>query len=244
MRQIALIALLAQAGGFVPASEADIGIVDRIFTRVGAADDLAAGQSTFMAEMSEVSHILSGATRNSLVILDEIGRGTSTFDGLSIAWAVVEFINDQARIGARTLFSTHYHELTELSGRLEGVNNLCVSVSDDGGGIRFLRKIKKGGADGSYGIEVAKLAGLPEPVTDRAAAILNELEAADINKKPARARRAAKPVDGQFNFLSALDEPRRERDALTALRELDVTRLSPVDALNFIYKLQQKLKLD
>ena len=243
MRQIALIVLLAQAGCFVPALEADIGIADKIFTRVGAADDLAAGQSTFMAEMSEVSHILANATPNSLIILDEIGRGTSTFDGLSIAWAVVEFINDKARIGARTLFSTHYHELTELSGRLDGVGNYCVAVSESDGGLRFLRKIKKGGADGSYGIEVAKLAGLPKSVTERAAEILKELEDADISKKASRARRAPKPVDRQFDFLSAVDEPKREREVLTALREADVTRLTPLGALNCIYELQQKLKL-
>ncbi|MCL2058418.1 MAG: DNA mismatch repair protein MutS [Oscillospiraceae bacterium] len=244
MRQIALTVLLAQAGSFVPAMEADIGITDRIFTRVGAADDLAAGQSTFMAEMAEVSNILSNATPNSLIILDEIGRGTSTFDGLSIAWAVVEFINDKARIGARTLFSTHYHELTELSGKLEGVNNYCVTVSDSGGGIRFLRKIAKGGADGSYGIEVAKLAGLPMSVTERASALLKELEDADISKKAARMRRAPRPVDGQVDFLSAVDEPKREREAISALREMDITRLTPMDALNFVYSIQQKLKLE
>jgi len=244
MRQIALIVLMAQAGCFVPALGADIGITDRIFTRVGAADDLAAGQSTFMVEMAEVSNILSNATPNSLIILDEIGRGTSTFDGLSIAWAVVEFINDKARIGARTLFSTHYHELTELSGKLEGINNYCVSVSDTGGGIRFLRKIIRGGADGSYGIEVAKLAGLPQSVTGRAAELLEELEAADISKKASRSRRQPKPVEGQVDFLSAVDEPRRERETLTALRETDVTRLSPLDALNLLYALQQKLKLE
>jgi DNA mismatch repair protein MutS len=198
-----------------------------------------------MAEMSEVSNILSNATPNSLVILDEIGRGTSTFDGLSIAWAVLEFINDRARIGARTLFSTHYHELTELSEKLEGVVNYCVSISDDGGGgIRFLRKVTKGGADGSYGIETAKLAGLPKSVTDRASEILAELEAADINKKSLRARKTAKPVDGQFNFLSAVDEPKRERETLDELRGADITRLTPVDALNMIYKLQQKLKME
>jgi len=244
MRQVALIVLLAQAGCFVPALEADVGVTDRIFTRVGAADDLSAGQSTFMAEMSEVSNILTNATPNSLIILDEIGRGTSTFDGLSIAWAVVEFINDKSRVGARTLFSTHYHELTELSGKLEGVNNYCVAVAESGGGIRFLRKLKKGGADGSYGIHVAKLAGLPASVTDRAAELLLELEAADISKKSSRSRRAAKPVEGQFDFMSAVDEPRREREALTALREADVTRFTPIEALNFVYALQQKLKLD
>ena len=244
MRQVALIVLLAQSGCFVPAQEAEIGITDRIFTRVGAADDLAAGQSTFMAEMTEVSNILYNATPNSLIILDEIGRGTSTFDGLSIAWAVVEFINDKTRIGARTLFSTHYHELTELSGKLEGVNNYCVAISESGGNIRFLRKLQRGGADGSYGIHVAKLAGLPASVTDRAAEILKELEDADISKKSARSRRNAKPVEGQFDFMSAIDEPRREREVISMLREADITRYTPLDALNFMYSLQQKLKLD
>ena len=244
MRQIALIVLLAQAGCFVPALEADIGVADRIFTRVGAADDLAAGQSTFMAEMTEVANILSNATPNSLIILDEIGRGTSTFDGLSIAWAVIEFINDKTRIGARTLFSTHYHELTELSGKLEGINNYCVTVSDSGGRLRFLRKIAKGGADGSYGIEVAKLAGLPQSVTIRASELLTELEDADINKKISRRHKAPKPVEGQVNFLMSVDEPRRERDALNAIRDADITRLTPMDALNFLFALQQKLKMD
>ena len=244
MRQIALIVLMAQAGSFVPALEADIGIADRIFTRVGAADDLAAGQSTFMAEMAEVSNILANATPNSLIILDEIGRGTSTFDGLSIAWAVIEFISDKARIGARTLFSTHYHELTELSGKLDGVNNYCVTVAESGGSVSFLRKIKKGGADGSYGIHVAKLAGLPRSVTERATELLKELEAADISKKASRLRKAQKPVEGQVDFLSAVDEPKREREALKALRETDLTRLSPIDALNLLFTLQQKLKLE
>ena len=244
MRQTALIVLLAQAGCFVPALEADIGITDKIFTRVGAADDLAAGQSTFMAEMTEVSNILSNATPDSLLILDEIGRGTSTFDGLSIAWAVIEFINDKSRIGARTLFSTHYHELTELSGKLEGVINYCVTVSDSGGSLRFLRKLKKGGADGSYGIEVAKLAGLPQSVTSRASELLRELEDADISQKASRLRRAPKPVEGQVNFLASVDEPKRERDTLDAIRGADITRLTPMDALNLIYALQQKLKLE
>ncbi|MDR3120606.1 MAG: DNA mismatch repair protein MutS [Clostridiales bacterium] len=243
MRQIALIVLMAQAGCFVPAAEADIGLTDRIFTRVGAADDLAAGQSTFMVEMSEVANILENATSNSLLILDEIGRGTSTFDGLAIAWAVVEFINDKNKIGARTLFSTHYHELTELSGKVEGVNNFCVSIAEEGDGIRFLRKIKKGGADGSYGIHVAKLAGLPASVTDRANELLAELEAADISKKAARTRRTRPPVEGQVDFLSVVDAPRREKEVLDALRAADLTRLTPIEALNNLYALQQKLKL-
>ena len=168
MRQVALMVLMAQAGSFVPAESARIGLVDRIFTRVGASDDLASGQSTFMVEMSEVANILSNATPNSLLILDEIGRGTSTHDGLSIAWAVIEYINDRARLGARTLFATHYHELTELEEKLHGIKNYCVSVRKRGEDIIFLRKISRGGADKSYGVEVARLAGIPEPVIQRA----------------------------------------------------------------------------
>ena len=164
MRQTALIVLMAQIGSFVPAESAKIGIVDRIFTRVGASDDLASGQSTFMVEMTEVSNILRNATKNSLIILDEIGRGTSTFDGLSIAWAVVEYIANTKLLGAKTLFATHYHELTELEGKLDSVNNYCIAVKEQGDDIVFLRKIIKGGADKSYGIQVAKLAGVPETV--------------------------------------------------------------------------------
>ena len=175
MRQTALIVLMAQIGSFVPASSANIGIVDRIFTRVGASDDLASGQSTFMVEMNEVANILRNATSNSLLILDEIGRGTSTFDGLSIAWAVVEHISNTKLIGAKTLFATHYHELTELEGKLSGVNNYCIAVKEKGDDIVFLRKIIKGGADKSYGIQVAKLAGLPDSVIERAKEIVNEL---------------------------------------------------------------------
>ncbi|MDR1060320.1 MAG: DNA mismatch repair protein MutS, partial [Clostridiales bacterium] len=243
MRQIALIALLAQAGSFVPAARANIGVTDRIFTRVGAADDLAAGQSTFMVEMSEVANILANATASSLIILDEIGRGTSTFDGLSIAWAVVEFLNDRDKVGARTLFSTHYHELTELSGKLEGVNNYCVTIAENGEDITFLHKIKKGGADGSYGVHVAKLAGLPAGVTDRAGELLAELEDADISKRAARLRRAPKPVDGQINFLLLADMPKREKEVVDAVRGADISKLTPIDAMNFVYALQQKLKL-
>ena len=243
MRQVALIALMAQAGSFVPASSADLCPVDRIFTRVGASDDLAAGQSTFMVEMGEVSHIIENATRNSLVVLDEIGRGTSTFDGLSIAWAVIEFISDVSKIGAKTLFSTHYHELTELSGKIPGVNNYCVAVADSGGEIRFLHKIEPGGADGSYGIHVAKLAGLPPAITDRAKDILGELEAADINRRASRVRRAPRGVEGQFNIFEAVDAPRQEREALDALRGMDLSEVTPLEALNRLYALQQKLKL-
>jgi DNA mismatch repair protein MutS len=243
MRQTALIALMAQAGCFVPASRASICVTDRIFTRVGAADDLAAGQSTFMVEMSEVANILANATAASLIILDEIGRGTSTFDGLSIAWAVVEFLNDQDKIGAKTLFSTHYHELTELSGKMPGINNYCVTIAENGEDITFLHKIKKGGADGSYGVHVAKLAGLPAAVTDRAGELLAELEDADISKRAARQRRAQKPVDGQINFLLLADIPKREKEVVDSIRDADISKLTPIDAMNYIYALQQKLKL-
>ena len=180
MRQTALIVLMAQIGSFVPAQSARIGSVDRIFTRVGASDDLASGQSTFMVEMTEVANILRNATRNSLLILDEIGRGTSTFDGLSIAWAVVEHISNTKLLGAKTLFATHYHELTELEGKLTGVNNYCIAVKEKGDDIVFLRKIIKGGADKSYGIQVAKLAGVPDTVIERAKELAEELTNADI----------------------------------------------------------------
>ena len=180
MRQSALIVLMAQIGSFVPAESANIGIVDRIFTRVGASDDLASGQSPFMVEMNEVANILRNATANSLLILDEIGRGTSTFDGLSIAWAVVEYISNPKLLGAKTLFATHYHELTELEGKLNSVNNYCIAVKEKGDDIVFLRKIVKGGADKSYGIQVAKLAGIPELVINRAKDIVNQLSANDI----------------------------------------------------------------
>ena len=173
---------MAQIGSFVPAKSAKIGIVDRIFTRVGASDDLASGQSTFMVEMSEVANILRNATSNSLLILDEIGRGTSTFDGLSIAWAVVEHISNPRLLGAKTLFATHYHELTELEGKLNSVNNYCIAVKEKGDDIVFLRKIVKGGADKSYGIQVAKLAGVPDNVIERAKEIVEELSNNDITE--------------------------------------------------------------
>lgn len=182
MRQTALIVLMAQLGSYVPAASAKIGIVDRIFTRVGASDDLASGQSTFMVEMNEVANILRNATSNSLLILDEIGRGTSTYDGLSIAWAVVEHISNPKLLGAKTLFATHYHELTELEGKLNNVNNYCVAVKEKGDDIVFLRKIVKGGADKSYGIQVAKLAGVPDSVIARAKEIVEELSANDITE--------------------------------------------------------------
>ncbi len=242
MRQVALIVLMAQIGSFVPAKSARIGVADRIFTRVGASDDLAAGQSTFMVEMSEVAHILSGATKRSLLILDEIGRGTSTFDGLSIAWSVIEYISDNEKLGCRTLFATHYHELTELEGKLTGIKNYCISVKEKGEDIIFLRKIIRGGADGSYGIQVARLAGVPQPVIERAKEILNELEDADISKKEIKVRKNKKPIDGQLDLFSFSTNTKGADEAVEEIRNLDITSLTPLDALNFIYKLQQKVR--
>ena len=248
MRQSALIVLMAQIGSFVPADSAKIGLVDRIFTRVGASDDLASGQSTFMVEMTEVANILRNATKDSLLILDEIGRGTSTFDGLSIAWAVVEHISNPKLLGAKTLFATHYHELTELEGKLSSVNNYCIAVKEKGDDIVFLRKIVKGGADKSYGIQVAKLAGVPNSVIERAKELVQELTDADITEKiqemSADTSKKSKPkkydqVD--MNQMSLLDTTSDE-DVLKELQEIDVGNLTPVDALNTIYRLQNRLK--
>lgn len=253
MRQVALIVLMAQIGSFVPASGADIGLVDRIFTRVGASDDLASGQSTFMVEMTEVANILRNATSKSLLILDEIGRGTSTFDGLSIAWAVVEYISDSKLLGAKTLFATHYHELTELEGKIDNVNNYCIAVKEKGDDIVFLRKIVKGGADKSYGIQVAKLAGVPDLVIDRAKEIVEELVNEDITirvseiavgGKDSGAKKKAKPKKydemdlAQFSLFDTV----KDDDVLEELKNIDVGNLTPVDALNTIYRLQNKLK--
>ncbi|OPZ87424.1 MAG: DNA mismatch repair protein MutS [Firmicutes bacterium ADurb.Bin419] len=240
MRQVALIVLMAQIGSFVPAGSAVIGIADRIFTRVGASDDLAAGQSTFMVEMSEVANILGNATSRSLLILDEIGRGTSTYDGLSIAWSVIEHISDRKRIGARTLFATHYHELTELEGCIEGVKNYCISVEEKGEDIIFLRKIIRGGADNSYGIQVARLAGVPVPVINRAKEILKELEDADINKREVRFKRAKKPIEGQIDVFSFNTQQRNCDEVLNELKTVDVSKLTPIDALNVLFNLQKK----
>ncbi len=251
MRQTALIVLMAQLGSFVPADAAKIGIVDRIFTRVGASDDLASGQSTFMVEMTEVANILRNATRDSLLILDEIGRGTSTFDGLSIAWAVVEHISNPKLLGAKTLFATHYHELTELEGKISSVNNYCIAVKEKGDDIVFLRKIVKGGADKSYGIQVAKLAGVPDSVIERAKELAEELSNADITEKVSEikadtgARKKAKKVkkyDQVDVEQMSLFETVREEDILKELGEIDVGHLTPIDALNTLYRLQQKLK--
>jgi len=241
MRQVALIVLMAQLGSFVPAVSAVIGVTDRIFTRVGASDDLAAGQSTFMVEMSEVAGILENATQRSLLILDEIGRGTSTFDGLSIAWSVIEYISDREKVGSRTLFATHYHELTELEGKITGIKNYCIAVKEKGDDIIFLRKIIRGGADGSYGIQVAKLAGVPQVVTDRAKELLKELEAADISKH--RARRRIIPLDGQVElFIPNDNEEKAGKEVLEELKSIDVSEMTPLDAMNVLYRLQLKAR--
>lgn len=251
MRQAALIVLMAQLGSFVPASSADIGLVDRIFTRVGASDDLASGQSTFMVEMNEVANILRNATSKSLLILDEIGRGTSTFDGLSIAWAVVEYISDTKLLGAKTLFATHYHELTELEGKIENVNNYCIAVKEKGDDIVFLRKIVKGGADKSYGIQVAKLAGVPDIVIERAKEIVEELSDEDITARvseiaikehESKKRHKTKKYDEVDIAQMSLFDTVKDDDVLTELKDIDVGNLTPIDALNTIYRLQNKLK--
>ena len=247
MRQTALIVLMAQIGSFVPASKANIGIVDRIFTRVGASDDLASGQSTFMVEMTEVANILRNATSKSLLILDEIGRGTSTFDGLSIAWAVIEHISNPKLCGAKTLFATHYHELTELEGKIPGVHNYCIAVKESGDDIVFLRKIIKGGADKSYGIQVAKLAGVPESVINRAKELVEELASADITAavKDISGRPAAKKkvkydeVDmGQMSLFDTV----QDNDIIKEIQDLEIGNMTPVEALNFLYNLQNRIK--
>ncbi|MCI9216962.1 DNA mismatch repair protein MutS [Lachnospiraceae bacterium 42-17] len=249
MRQTALIVLMAQTGSFVPAGNADIGLVDRIFTRVGASDDLASGQSTFMVEMTEVANILRNATSKSLLILDEIGRGTSTFDGLSIAWAVIEHISDSKLLGAKTLFATHYHELTELEGKIENVNNYCIAVKEKGDDIIFLRKIVKGGADKSYGIQVARLAGVPDTVISRAKEIVEELVHTDITSRikdiavqghvPKLKTKKYDEVDlAQMTLFDTV----KDDDVLEEIKSLDVSNLTPIDALNTLYQLQNKLK--
>ena len=249
MRQTALIVLLAQIGSFVPADSANIGIVDRIFTRVGASDDLASGQSTFMVEMTEVANILRNATSKSLLILDEIGRGTSTFDGLSIAWAVVEHISNKRLLGAKTLFATHYHELTELEGKIDSVNNYCIAVKEKGDDIVFLRKIVKGGADKSYGIQVAKLAGVPDSVINRAKDIVEELVNADLSTRirdisvqTHETTKKVKKYDEVDLAQMSLFDTVKDDDVLEELKSIDVSNLTPMDALNTIYRLQNKLK--
>ena len=249
MRQCALIVLMAQIGSFVPASAADLCVVDRIFTRVGASDDLGSGQSTFMVEMNEVANILRNATPRSLLILDEIGRGTSTFDGLSIAWAVIEHISNKKYLGAKTLFATHYHELTELEGKMSNVTNYCVAVKEKGDDIVFLRKIVRGGADRSYGIQVAKLAGLPDLVIDRAKEIARELSDNDITDKVQRIEVSGAAQGGRVKHYDEVDLAQMslftntsDEDVLRELKEIDITNLTPMDALNTLYKLQNQLK--
>ena len=249
MRQTALIVLLAQIGSFVPAKSAEIAVVDRIFTRVGASDDLASGQSTFMVEMNEVANILRNATSNSLLILDEIGRGTSTFDGLSIAWAVIEHISNKKILGAKTLFATHYHELTELEGKINNVNNYCIAVKEKGDDIIFLRKIVKGGADKSYGIQVAKLAGVPDMVIDRAKEIVNQLSDNDITEKVQNISVDIKSDNKKIKQYDEVDlqqfslfDTVKDEDIIKELQEIDVSNMTPLDALNTLYRLQNKLK--
>ncbi len=239
MRQTALIVLMAQLGSFVPATSASIGIVDGIFTRVGASDDLTSGQSTFMVEMNEVAHILKNATRKSLLILDEIGRGTSTFDGMSIARAVLEYIADQRGLGAKTLFATHYHELTDLESVLSCVKNYSVAVKKRGDEITFLRRIIPGGADDSYGIEVSKLAGIPDQVIERAHEILSRLEKGELISLPKSEKRKKTPKEelDQMVFLPPQDSALRER-----LARVDLNALTPIEALNILFELKAMLK--
>ncbi len=237
MRQVALITLMEQVGSFVPAESADIGVVDKIFTRVGASDDLSMGQSTFMVEMMEVATILKEATPNSLVILDEIGRGTSTYDGLSIAWAVAEYIADKEKCGAKTLFATHYHELTELENKLDGIKNYSIAVKEKGEDIIFLRKIVEGGTDESYGVHVAKLAGVPKTVTTRANEILRSLERKNIITNKKIEKKDNKQVDGQFDMYNyKLAEIAHEID------KVNLNELTPIDALNTLVRIKEKMK--
>ena len=252
MRQSALIVLMAQIGCFVPADSSNIGVCDRIFTRVGASDDLSLGQSTFMVEMAEVANILRNATDKSLLILDEIGRGTSTFDGLSIAWAVVEYISDTKLLGAKTLFATHYHELTELEGKLPSVNNYCVAVKEQGDDVVFLRKIVKGGADKSYGIAVAKLAGVPNTVIMRAKELADELTENDISSKiksiasettnvsNKRSKKVRQLDEVDLNQMSLFDTDTDE-DILNEIKTLDINSLTPIEAINTLSSLQSRL---
>lgn len=236
MRQVALITLMAHMGSFVPAKQANICLVDRIFTRVGASDSLSTGQSTFMVEMSEMANILNNATSRSLLIIDEIGRGTSTFDGLSIAWAVVEHISDRRKCGAKTLFATHYHELTELEGKLDGVKNYRITVKEIGDDIIFLRRIMRGGADKSFGIQVARLAGLPYSLIERSKEILRQLEDSDINNAAARVKDV---VNEQMNLLGSTDD----KDIISELREIDVNGMTPMEALSKLYELSMRAKI-
>ena len=250
MRQTALIVLMAQIGSFVPAKSAKIGLVDHIFTRIGASDDISTGQSTFMVEMREVSYILKNATRKSLLLLDEVGRGTSTYDGLSIAWAVIEYIIDPNILYARTIFATHYHELNQLERLNRGVYNNHVEVKEEGDSVTFLHKISDGGTSDSYGIEVARLAGLPSDVLKRSNAILSELER--IGKFKVKGNRETLGNDeelskdvmpGQESFFNPDNVVYRKEDKIRqTLRDIDPTRLTPIEAMNILYELKQKCR--
>ncbi|MCR5773585.1 MAG: DNA mismatch repair protein MutS [Lachnospiraceae bacterium] len=242
MRLTALIVLMAHMGSFVPCESADICIIDRIFTRVGASDDLASGQSTFMVEMTEVANILRNATKDSLLILDEIGRGTSTYDGLAIAWAVVEFISDKRKCGAKTLFATHYHELTELEGKVDGAKNYCFAVKESGDNVVFLRKVVRGGADRSYGIHVARLAGVPDNVIRRAQEIAGDLAGNDISGRVsdiASAKKKRQPDELDRGQISLFDLE-QDSDIMTELRNLKLDMMTPMDAMNTLYNLHNK----
>ena len=242
MRQVAQIVLLAQIGSFVPALSAHIGLVDRIFTRVGASDDLGGGQSTFMVEMSEVASILKFATQRSLLILDEIGRGTSTYDGLSIAWSVIEHVADSGLMGCRTLFATHYHELTDLAEAMPGVFNAHVAVDEVDGEVVFLHQIREGGSDDSYGIEVAKIAGVPESVVRRAHELLIQLESENDIRNKSKVRKLSRPMEGQIDLFQSAMAGRGAEELLATIRSLEISQLTPLDALNILYDLQQKAK--
>ena len=234
MRQVALITLMAQIGSFVPATHAKIGVVDKIFTRVGASDDLSMGQSTFMVEMMEVANILKNATSNSLVILDEIGRGTSTYDGLSIAWAVATFMADKEKCGAKTLFATHYHELTKLEEMIDGVKNYSVAVKEKGEDVIFLRKIVKGGTDESYGIHVARLAGVPNDVLKNAREILKNLERKSMLGEKHLEKQEKNKNEAQLSMYNyKIAEIAHELD------KINVDELTPIDALNILVKLKE-----
>ena len=239
MRQVALIVLMAQIGSLVPAKAARIGVVDRIFTRVGASDNLARGQSTFMVEMTETANILNHATPRSLIVLDEIGRGTSTFDGISIAWAVAEYLHDNPRVAAKTLFATHYHELTDLALTRERVRNFNVAVKEWQEQIIFLRRIVKGGASHSYGIQVARLAGLPAAVIERAREVLHNLEAGEFETgapAPGQVQGQGPPAPPQLGLFDRADDPLRQR-----LEEIDISVLTPLEALNRLDELKKLL---
>jgi DNA mismatch repair protein MutS len=236
LKQVALIVLLAQIGSYVPADSATIGIVDRIFTRIGAQEDLAAGQSTFMVEMVEAANILNNATPKSLIILDEIGRGTSTYDGLSIAWAVAEFIHNHPRLRAKTLFATHYHELVELAGFLPRVKNFNVAVAEEEGKVIFLRKVIPGGADKSYGIHVAQLAGLPASVVHRAEEVLAGLENSQPQPKQRKAVRPKKESPPQLALFGD------KSPLIEEISQLDIDSMSPLEAITRLYELKRKAK--